>query len=383
MYYVQWFFHCINLKGLTSFFIKIIGFALLINIGWIFMDFEKLYSKLPGFFKYNRYILNLFLGLSKKLRKLNNKSNQLDSQNCMLDILFTSCDIKIKGNLRNVQLLYVELLRFINNVCKKHDINYWLDYGTLLGAFRHDGFIPWDDDVDLSIMRKDYEKLIKVLPEEISKYDYFKENCGLSLLIENHKNYFEDFKSVYDVDDENGFLARYRYSFLKIAWLKPYIWIDVFPKDYILEEKLEYFKKNYVSTKYKFNHDIKIGKKEFWNEFNRVKKELGLVNNKTKYFNDSIDVIELAPVKIYETDKMFPLKTIEFEGYEFKCPKNIEYALEVEFGKNYMHIPNIIENHNFIPFIESQFNSIDEMNEAFSKSINYLKEINDNFFDEK
>ena len=347
------------------------------------MDFEKLYSKLPGCIKYNKYVLNLFLKVPKKLRKLNRKSNQLNSQNYMLDILFTSCDIKIKGNLRNVQLLYVELLRFIDNVCRKHDINYWLDYGTLLGAFRHGGFIPWDDDVDLSIMRKDYEKLIKVLPEEISKYDYFKENCGLSLLIENHKNYFEDFKSVYDVDDENGFLRDDKYSFLKVAWLKPYIWIDLFPKDYILEERLEYFKKNYVPTKYKFNYDIKMGKKEFWDEFNRVKKELGLVNNKTKYFNDSIDGIQLLPVKIYEIDKVFPLKTIQFEGYEFKCPKNTEYVLEVEFGKNYMHIPNIIENHSIIPFIESQFNSIDEMNEAFSKAINYLKEINDNFFDEK
>lgn len=109
----------------------------------------------------------------------------------MLDLLFTSCDIRIKGNLRNVQLLYIELLRFVDNVCKKHNIDYWLEGGTLIGAVRHGGFIPWDDDIDLSIMRKDYEKLIKILPEEISKYEYFKENCGLSLLIENQKNYFE------------------------------------------------------------------------------------------------------------------------------------------------------------------------------------------------
>ena len=110
---------------------------------------------------------------------------------------------------------------------------------------------------------------------------------------------------------------------------------------------------------------------------------MGLVNTKTKYFNNSIDMLQLSRVEVYETDKMFPLKTIIFEGYEFKCPNDTNHALEVEFGKNYMHIPNIIENHSIIPFIESQFNSIDEMNEAFSKAINYLKEINDNFFDEK
>lgn len=343
------------------------------------MDFEKIYAKLPDSIKYNNYILDFFLKIPKKLQNLNKKSNQLNSQNQLLDLLFTSCDIKIKGNLRNVQLLYIELLRFVDNVCKKHDIDYWLEGGTLIGAVRHGGFIPWDDDIDLSIMRKDYEKLIKVLPEEISKYEYFKENCGLSLLIENQKNYFEGFKSVYDVDYENGFLDDNKFSFLQIAWLKPYVKIDLFPKDFVLEEKLESFKKDYVSTKYKFNQEVKNGKKVFWNEFNVVKKELGLVNTKTKYFADSIDVLQLTSDLIYETDKIFPLKTIKFEGYEFKCPKDIKHALEVQFGKNFMHIPNVIENHSLVPFIEHQFDSVDEMNEAFSKSISYLKEINDNF----
>lgn len=347
------------------------------------MNFEKLYVKLPDVIKYNKYILDFFLKLPKKLQNLNKKSNQLDSQNQLLNLLFTSCDIKIKGTLRNVQLLYIELLRFLDNVCRKHDIDYWIDYGTLLGAVRHGGFIPWDDDIDLSIMRKDYEKLIKVLPEEISKYDYFKENCGLSLLIENQKNYFEGFRSVYDVVDENGFLNEDKFSFMQIAWLKPYVKIDLFPKDFVLEEKLESFKKDYVSTKYKFNYDVKTGKKVFWDEFNKVKEELGLVNTETKYFNDSIDVLKFTPVWIYETDEIFPLKTIEFEGYKFKCPKNIDHALRVVFGKNYMHIPNVIENHSLVPFIEHQFDSVSEMDEEFSKDINYLKEINDNFFNKE
>ena len=142
---------------------------------------------------------------------------------------------------------------------------------------------------------------------------------------------------------------------------------------------MESFKKDYVSTKYKFNQDVKNGKKVFWNEFNVVKKELGLVNTKTKYFADSIDVLQLTSDLIYETDKIFPLKTIKFEGYEFKCPKDIEHTLEVQFGKNFMHIPNVIENHSLVPFIEHQFSSFEEMDKSFSKSISYLKEINDNF----
>lgn len=281
--------------------------------------------------------------------------------------------------IHKLQELELMILKDFIAICEKNNIEYFIYGGSALGAVRHGGFIPWDDDIDLSIMRKDYEKLIKVLPEEISKYEYFKENCGLSLLIENQKNYFEGFRSVYDVDDENGFLDDNKFSFLQIAWLKPYVKIDLFPKDYLLEEKLESFKKDYVSTKYKFNQDVKNGKKVFWNEFNVVKKELGLVNTKTKYFADSIDVLQLTSDLIYETDKIFPLKTIKFEGYEFKCPKDIKHTLEVQFGKNFMHIPNVIENHSLVPFIEHQFSSFEEMDKSFSKSISYLKEINDNF----
>ena len=52
------------------------------------------------------------------------------------------------------RMLY--LLQSFDTVCKKHDIDYWLDYGTLLGAIRHQGFIPWDTDTDVGMLRSDY-----------------------------------------------------------------------------------------------------------------------------------------------------------------------------------------------------------------------------------
>ena len=213
------------------------------------MDLEKLYSCLPDFIKYNNNILNFFLKIPKKIFKYNLERHQLESQNQLLKMLVIDGDIKFNGTLRDIQLLYVELLRFVDNVCKKHEINYWLDGGTLLGAVRHGGFIPWDDDVDLTMLRKDYNKLLEVLPLEISKHDYFKENCGLTLLIEGQKNYFSDFKSVYDVDNKEGYLNDDNFSFLQIAWLKPYVKIDFFPKDFLETEKISFFKKNYVSNK--------------------------------------------------------------------------------------------------------------------------------------
>ncbi len=333
------------------------------------MDFEKLYSILPDFIKYNNTVLDSFMGIAKRLRDSNVvESNQVSPS-----------EFKPTNELKKIQLFTLELLRFIDNVCNKYDIDYWITGGTLLGAVRHGGFIPWDDDVDITFMRKDYEKFIDVFPKEISRFDYFKQECGLSLLRDNHKNYFNDFNSVYDFEGNRELLDTAKFMFFQISWLKPYIKIDCFPEDYVEEDNLDHFEKNYLSTKYKFNQEVKKGKKQFNNEIVAQNRYLGFTRNKTKYFNDGLDSLQLYPVSVRETDKTFPLSKIKFEKYEFKCPKDNDYYLNVLFGPNYMQLPELIETHNFIGFIESQFNSKKEMDEKFRKDIEYLREINDNF----
>ena len=69
---------------------------------------------------------------------------------------------KAQGVLRDIQLSILKLLLEVDKVCKEHKIQYWLDYGTLLGAIRHKDFIPWDDDIDISMMREDYEKSLEL-----------------------------------------------------------------------------------------------------------------------------------------------------------------------------------------------------------------------------
>lgn len=66
----------------------------------------------------------------------------------------------------------IDLMEKVLDVCKKHDLSIWVSGGTLLGAVRHKGFIPWDDDIDMVMMRKDYDKLLAVAESEF-KYPYF------------------------------------------------------------------------------------------------------------------------------------------------------------------------------------------------------------------
>ena len=70
-------------------------------------------------------------------------------------------------SLRDAQMLMVEILEDVHNLCEKHGLKYFLDGGTLIGAVRHKGFIPWDDDIDIGMPREDYEKFIEIAKKEL------------------------------------------------------------------------------------------------------------------------------------------------------------------------------------------------------------------------
>lgn len=85
---------------------------------------------------------------------------------------------KAEEPLRSLQVCTTKLLEAFDSLCNEHHIRYWINYGTLLGAVRHQGFIPWDDDVDLGILRDDLEKLQEVVSKDdrftiTVVYDYF------------------------------------------------------------------------------------------------------------------------------------------------------------------------------------------------------------------
>ena len=78
-----------------------------------------------------------------------------------------------RETLRKVQLEQLEIAKEIKRVCKENGINYFLDSGTLIGAVRHKGFIPWDDDLDIGMMRDQYERFCEIAPKALNKQFYW------------------------------------------------------------------------------------------------------------------------------------------------------------------------------------------------------------------
>ncbi len=73
-------------------------------------------------------------------------------------------------NLRACQLKQLAILEEIDKICRRHNIEYWLDGGTLLGAVRHGGFIPWDDDIDIAMTLEDEKRFEEIAPKELPEW---------------------------------------------------------------------------------------------------------------------------------------------------------------------------------------------------------------------
>lgn len=86
------------------------------------------------------------------------------------------CDFLVTEKRKKIWAVELRLLEKLDEVCKKHQIRYFVYYGTLLGAVRHQGFVPWDDDLDVAMFRDDYERFQAVAPQEF-KEPYFFQNA--------------------------------------------------------------------------------------------------------------------------------------------------------------------------------------------------------------
>ena len=108
----------------------------------------------------------------KRLKRIvRNQNKALDSYNQLFNDLYIFHETTPKGALKDMQDLCLEIMIFLDNICKKYDIEYWLDYGSLLGPVRHGGFLPWDDDFDLGMLKHNFDKLMEVTKKEIKEND--------------------------------------------------------------------------------------------------------------------------------------------------------------------------------------------------------------------
>ena len=118
----------------------------------------------------------------------------------------------------------LKILSEFHRICEAHNLLYILDYGTLLGAVRHKGFIPWDDDIDVSMPRKDYEKFLEVCEYSLKE----------SFLLQTNKtdpNYFYPYAKLRISDD------RLKENLVSHFDMIHGPWIDIFPFDYRFDDK--------------------------------------------------------------------------------------------------------------------------------------------------
>lgn len=123
-------------------------------------------------------------------------------------------------DLKDIQKIMADMMADIDRVCTVYNLRYILDGGTMLGAVRHKGFIPWDDDLDIAMPRDDYEKFISIANRELSsKYRF---EC-----MENTKEYPYNFGKVRAIH------TVYREELTAFLNINHGIYIDVFPMDYV------------------------------------------------------------------------------------------------------------------------------------------------------
>ena len=248
-------------------------------------------------------------------------------------------------NLRKVQLLQLELLKVIDKVAKENNIDYWIDGGTLLGAVRHGGFIPWDDDVDVCLLKKDYDKLIPLLDDYIkAEKDY-----GLMYYGSGIKYWSEYFINKKVITEHEGIKKNLRVDIIPLKLTKndkDEIGKDKFFVDtagYLVYGRAKYFSE--ISNKYKFKSldEALSVKKDFFNDFvdNYLNKNFDVENYDNMLLNYAFNDLAVSREReYYNYSEIFPLKEVKFEGYSFPAPNNIDSYLR-KLYRDYMELPKL------------------------------------------
>ena len=250
------------------------------------------------------------------------------------------------------------IMDYIHNICQKNNINYSLAYGTLLGAVRHNGFIPWDDDIDIALVRQEYDKLYKAIEKDNNK-------IYKVVSYKNNSNYPYPFYRVYDSRTvyENGYIN----SDIELG-----ICVDVFPFDTYKDvsnemRRLDTFRQLSVYTFYGIRD-----KNSMLSNVIRYLLVLVFRCTRVKTWNKKMNELAKKEVKSEYIDYLMEKKNYvtkidansldnvidaSFEGRQYKIPEKYNHILSTIYGNDYMEIPPLekrVQHDDFIAYIKKE-----------------------------
>lgn len=224
-----------------------------------------------------------------------------------------------EGLIRDIQLANLAILREYDRICTEHNLDYWLIAGSALGAVRHKGFIPWDDDIDVCMPRDDYNKIIDIF---------------------NNNTVYENlYAALWNNRKKQSFTTKIRHKSC------PHIFVDIFAADYSNEinTKKEQFRitENIINARKKINK--KISDKIPPDECLKMYLDLGkkYIHDNYKEKSDLLLGMEWDHFEknwYIKYESVYPLKKIEFEGCKMNSMNNPEDYLTDYYG-DFMDYP--------------------------------------------
>lgn len=308
-----------------------------------------------------------------------------NSFNIKIDDSFYEPEVRdgfsIMGLVKRSWAAQLDVLSVIDNICKKHGIIWYADSGTLLGAVRHKGFVPWDDDIDISMRRTEYNRFIRILQYELPEGYHYMHSYS-------NDNTYKTFLRVINTKSVD-----FRQEFLENNHGCPYsCGIDVFPLDNVPSNEEDWkFYKNIVSML--FNMELMIDivdsntKEEYIVEVENtlgvkvdrsgdVRRQLLILTDaiSSSYMEEDTGYVASIWQHIYAGRKR-PYRVewydevveLPFEGGFMPCPIGFHEVLCAMFGDNYMEPVKGTAIHEYPYFKEEKriAHSVNDQDEGY------------------
>ena len=233
--------------------------------------------------------------------------------------------------LNQIKEIELDILLVLTKYCDEHGLRYFLAYGSLLGAVRHGGFIPWDDDIDVVMLREDYMRLNELLSKETLRED-------LKWISLQNGTWNEPFGKVININTK-----------LKAQRMKTSIWVDVFPLDSYDKKILKknvfmrrvHIAKNTVNFSFDFKGLVKLFLRIAFSfkSFISISKEIEQRALNISQNGKISHMVWASDERDYYDELMFLSQTeVVFEGYKVKTVADVDGYLRQCYG-DYMQLP--------------------------------------------